>query len=196
VLDFIREEVAEHGTSPTYREIASKFSFRSPKAALDHVEALVRKGYLRVQRRRSRGIELLIGTENRGKCGVNVPFLGRISAGRATDTVEDRTGRIQIDSTLLKNSHGGPLFALHVRGESMIGRGIFEGDIVVAEANTLAQAGDVVVALIDQESTLKTLAQGSDGYFLKSENPRYPDLAPVTQMDIQGVVRSLIRKEI
>lgn len=196
VLDFIRSEVATHGTSPTYREIAAKFGYRSPKAAQDHVEALVKKGYLLVRHGRSRGIEVLTSPVDGGEGSVAVPLLGRIAAGRAADAVEDKVGQIQVDSTLLKDLHGGSFFALQVRGESMTGRGIFEGDIVVAEARAPAHVGDVVVALIDQESTLKTLAQGSDGFFLKSENPRYPDLAPVTQMDIQGVVRTLIRKVI
>ena len=76
----------------------------------------------------------------------------------------------------------------------MTGRGIHEGDIVVAEADVKPPIGAVVVALIDQESTLKTLANSDDGICLKAENPKYPDLVPVTQMVIQGVVRTLIRK--
>ncbi len=88
----------------------------------------------------------------------------------------------------------GRLFALHVTGDSMAGRGIYAGDIVVADADAPPRIGDIVVALIDQESTIKTLAQGKEGKYLKAENPRYPDLAPVIEMDIQGVVRTLIRK--
>jgi repressor LexA len=79
-------------------------------------------------------------------------------------------------------------------GDSMTGRGIHAGDIAVAEADAVANVGDVVVALIDRESTLKSLAKGATGFFLKSENPDYPDLFPATQMRIQGVVRTLIRK--
>ncbi len=76
----------------------------------------------------------------------------------------------------------------------MTGRGIYEGDIAVVEADAEPHIGNVVVALIDRESTLKTLAHGPDGGFLKAENQRYPDLLPVTEMTIQGVVRALIRK--
>ncbi len=76
----------------------------------------------------------------------------------------------------------------------MTGRGINDGDIAVAAADTPARIGDVVVALVDRESTLKSLAKGSHGVFLKSENPRYPDLFPVTQLTIQGVVHTIIRK--
>lgn len=76
----------------------------------------------------------------------------------------------------------------------MVGRGIYEGDIAVAEADAEPRIGDIVVALIDRENTLKTLAQGPDGSFLKAENQRYPDLLPVTELTIQGVVRALLRK--
>ncbi len=76
----------------------------------------------------------------------------------------------------------------------MTGRGICEDDIAIADADTEPTDGDVVVALIDSESTLKTLAQGPDGSFLKAENSRYPDLFPVAELTIQGVVCALIRK--
>jgi repressor LexA len=108
--------------------------------------------------------------------------------------IETSEGHIGIDRSLLAGLRGGSLFALRVAGDSMTGRGICEGDIAVAEADAPPRAGDVVVALIDQESTLKTMAQGPAGFFLKAENPRYPDLAPVTEMAIQGVVRVIIRR--
>lgn len=182
------------GNSPTYREIAAAFGFRSPKAAVDHVEALARKGYLRVHRRRSRGIEVLVRPADTGEGTIIVPLLGRIAAGRPTETVGERAESIHVDKTVLGTVPRGRLFALRVEGDSMTGRGIYEGDIAVAEANAETHSGDVVVALIDRESTLKTLAQGPDGGFLKAENQRYPDLLPVTEMTIQGVVRALIRK--
>jgi repressor LexA len=194
VLDFIQREVAVRGNSPTYREIAEAFGFRSPRAAVDHVEALARKGYLCVHRRRSRGIEVLMKPADTGENTFTVPFLGRIAAGSPTDAAEERAEPIRVDKTVLGTASKGPLFALRVVGDSMTGRGIYEGDIAVAEADVKPRIGDVVVALIDRESTLKTLAQGLDGGFLKAENPRYPDLLPVTEMTIQGVVRTLIRK--
>ena len=194
MLDYVHGKVAAHGTSPTYREIAEEFGFRSPKAAVDHVEALARKGYLRVHRGRARGIEVLVSQGGGEEGAVTIPLLGKIAAGRSTETVEDWSGQIQVDKTVLKDVLGRPLFALHVTGDSMTGRGIIEGDIVVAEADAPSRVGDVVVALIDRESTLKSLAQGPDGFLLKSENPRYPDLVPAAHMVIQGVVRALIRK--
>lgn len=194
VLDFICREVAARGSAPTYREIASEFGFHSTKAAVDHVAALARKGYLRVHRGRSRGIEVLIGPPSDEEDSVAVPLLGRIAAGCATEATEDWAGRVRIDKAVLGRASRGRLFALRVTGDSMTGRGIHPGDIAVAESDAAPHIGDVVVALIDQESTLKSLAKGAKGFFLKSENPGYPDLFPVTQMTIQGVVRALIRK--
>ena len=196
VLDFIRHAVAVRGGAPTYREIAAEFGFHSTKAAVDHVAALVRRGYLRVHRGRSRGIEVLVSPAEQEEDTVAVPLLGRIAAGRASEEAETWAGRVRVDKALLGTASRRRLFALQVTGDSMIGRGIHEGDIAVAEADAAPHTGDVVVALIDQESTLKSLAYGANGNFLKSENPCYPDLFPVDQMTIQGVVRALIRKVI
>ena len=182
------------GNSPTYREIAVAFGFRSPRAAVDHVEALARKGYLRVHRHRARGIEVLVKSSDMAENTITVPLLGRIAAGRPTEASEEATAPIRVDKTVLGKASRGRLFALRVEGDSMVGRGIYEGDIAVAEADAEPRIGDIVVALIDRENTLKTLAQGTDGSFLKAENQRYPDLLPVTELTIQGVVRALIRK--
>lgn len=194
VLEFIRGEIATHGSAPTYREIAAKFKWKSPKAAVDHVERLAVNGYVRLHRGRSRGIEVLVGQENPQEHTVSVPVRGTIAAGLATDASEIWAGRIQVDRSLIGKVAEESLFALCVRGDSMTGRGINEGDIAVAAADVPPRTGDIVVALIDGGSTLKTLATGSGGAFLKSENPFYPDLFPITELTIQGVVRALIRK--
>jgi repressor LexA len=194
ILEYIRREITSCGGSPTYRQIATAFGFRSPKAAVDHIEALARKGYLRVHRGRSRGIEVLVSRADREEDIVAIPLLGRIAAGRPTDVAEDWAEPLRVDKTMLGRVSRGLLFALRVTGDSMTGRGIYEGDIAVAEAEATPRIGDIVVALIDNESTLKSLARNVDGVFLKSENPSYPNLFPVTQMTIQGVVRALVRK--
>jgi len=194
VLKYIRHQVATSGSAPTYREIAAQFRWQSPKAAVDHVDRLARDGYLRVHRRRSRGIEVLDVQGDSEQVAVSVPILGTIAAGRATEETETWTGRVLVDKAILGPAVRARLFAVRVSGDSMIGRGINHGDIAVAAADAPPHIGDVVVALIDRESTLKTLAKGAMGMFLKSENPRYPDLFPATQLTIQGVVCTLIRK--
>lgn len=193
VLTYVREAVA-HGTAPTYREIATRFGWSSTKAAVDHVDRLAKKGFLHVHRGRARGIEVL-DSESKGHKGVvPVPVQGSIAAGRAIEATETRAGRVLVDRELLGRAASDRLFAVRVRGDSMSGRGIHDGDIAIADADADAKVGDVVVALIDNESTIKTLAQGREGSYLKAENPRYPDLFPVAQLRIQGVVRTLIRR--
>jgi repressor LexA len=194
VLDFVGGTISEHGTSPTYREITAEFGFRSPKAAVDHIESLARKGYVRIHRGRSRGIELLVAKDQTTEGTVSIPVRGTVAAGKAIDETETPSGQLQVDRTMVGRVHCDRLFALRVSGDSMTGRGIQDGDIVVAESGSTPQTGDVVVALIDQENSLKTLAHGPNGMFLRAENPRYPDLFPVAQLTIQGVVRTLIRK--
>ena len=194
VLAYVRQEIATHGSAPTYREIAAKFGWKSPKAAVDHVDRLARKGCLRVRRRRARGIEVLDTQREMENAFVSVPMRGTISAGRATEEADAVEGAVMVDRAMLGPASRGHLFAVRVRGDSMTGRGIYEGDIAIAQADTKARSGEVVVALIDNESTLKTLAQGPHGRFLKAENQRYPDLFPVSDLTIQGVVRALIRR--
>jgi repressor LexA len=194
VLAFLRREVATRGSAPTYREIAAEFGWKSPKAAVDHVARLARKGYLRVHRGRARGIEVLDAPANVAETVVPVPIRGSIAAGLATEASEDWAGRVLVDKAMLGRAGRGRLFAVRVTGDSMTGRGINEGDIAIAQAEANPHDGDIVVALIDNESTLKTLAQGPHGSFLKAENSRYPDLFPVAELTIQGVVRALIRK--
>ena len=101
---------------------------------------------------------------------------------------------IAVDKEMLGRSAGHRLFALKVTGDSMKGRGIHDGDWVIADSEVSQHEGDVVVALIDGESTLKTLAVVKRCYFLKAENLDYPDLIPLAEMAIQGVVKVILRR--
>ena len=195
VLEYIQAETDARQRPPTVREICAHLKLSSPGTVHDHLAALERAGWIERGRCQARSIRLLRRLAPMPSPGqIAVPLLGRIAAGRSVDTVEDRSGHIRVDRSLLGGTRGGLLFAIHVTGDSMSGRGICEGDIAVAEAGVPPRVGDIVVALIDRENTLKTMAQGPKGCFLKAENPRYPDLVPVTEMAIQGVVRVLIRR--
>lgn len=194
ILDFIRTEISSGGSAPTYREIANAFGFASPNAAFDHVRALEAKGYLRSRPRRSRGINLLVSSGIPDGETVAVPLLGRIPAGGPDERHQSGTTRLMVDRGVLGGKEDGRLFALRVDGDSMVGRGIFDGDIAVAEAGVSARDGDVVVALIDRQSTLKSLARRGGRHYLRAENPRYPDLIPYSDLAIQGVVRTVIRR--
>jgi len=179
---------------PTYREIAERFNWNSPKAAVDHVRGLVKAGYVRVAPGKARGIELLRAPASNDGAIVSVPLLGLVPAGAATDHEELRERTIAVDQFSVGGRSVSRLFAVRVYGDSMTGLGILDGDTVVAERDAEPSEGEVVVALIDGGSTVKTLRRQKGRFYLKAENPAYPDLVPTSEMSIQGVVRTLIRK--
>ncbi len=192
VLEFINQFSRQNGGSPTYREIAHHFKFRGPKAATDHVSALERKGYVRRRKGRARGIEVLISDDIPGV--IPVPILGAIRAGAPEEQSEDARGILAVDQTVLGNCWRHRLFAIQISGGSMEGRGIHDGDWVVADADDVPREGDIVVALIDGKNTLKTLAKRKQRFFLKAENPKHSDLIPEQELSVQGVVRAVIRQ--
>ena len=194
IIDFLQELRRKGKNLPTYREIADHFGLKSPKAAADHVCALEKKGYVRRRKGRSRGIELLFSEKPSANGAISVPLLGNIPAGYPETKSEYQHGTLAVDPTILGGSTGHRLFALQVNGESMTGRGIHEGDWVVADADVSPKDGDVVVALIDGENTLKTLAGKKNDFYLKAESPFHTDLIPTNEMGIQGVVRAVLRR--
>lgn len=194
ILEFLREFRREEGSSPTYREIARHFGFKSPTAAADHVRALEKKGYVRRHVGRARGIELLDSEKTAANKIIFVPLLGNIPAGCPEEQTEHWRGTLAVDQTILGGSANHRLFALRVNGESMVERGIHEGDWVVADSDTPPQEGHVVVALIDGKNTLKTLAKQKGRFFLKAESPNHSDWIPVEEMVVQGSVRAILRR--
>jgi repressor LexA len=194
ILDFLHEFRRKEKIVPTYREIADKFGFKSTKAATDHVCALEKKGYLRRHSGRSRGIELLTSAPLSAPKAIGVPILGDIPAGYPERRDEHMNGTLAVDSSILGGAAHHRLFALQVKGDSMEDRGIFEGDWVVADAEATPREKDVVVALIDGENTLKTLAKKQGHFFLKAESPNYQDWIPANELVIQGVAKAIIRR--
>lgn len=193
ILDFIRQQ-QESGVSPTLREIAERFGFRSMTASADHVRALRKKGFLAHEPRRARAHRILSPLDAFRSTTLDIPVYGSIPAGFATDAVEEPIGCVSVDArTLGINSKEG-LFALRVRGDSMIGRHIVDGDCVILDRNRPPRPGDVVAALIDQESTLKTFAFERGRPVLQAENPLYPTLVPAENLAIQGVMVGLVRR--
>ena len=125
---------------------------------------------------------------------VDIPLLGSIPAGFADDRKQEAKGCVSIDIETLGIKPTPRTFALEVRGESMIGKCILDGDLVVLEHGMTPRSGDVVAALIDNESTLKTFQLNRGKPFLRAENPKFPDLIPAQELVIQGVMVALIRK--
>jgi repressor LexA len=202
VLAFIRQTIDRGGLAPTLREIAAHFRFRSVKAAADHVTALRRKGALTGTPRRARSLRITDRANGGwatvralGRQVARLPVYGSIPAGPAQDRRQEARGCVAVDLETLGIRPTPRTFALEVRGDSMIGRHIIEGDLVVLEHGKAPRSGDVVAALIDNESTLKTFVQErGQPPCLKAENPRYPKLHPAAELVIQGVMVGLIRK--
>ncbi|MGP8198326.1 MAG: transcriptional repressor LexA [Limisphaerales bacterium] len=194
VLDFIQNEVQAGRPTPTLREIARRFGFRSHRAAACHLEALKRKGHLESERGKARSLRLTSPLARLRRQIMDIPLFGSIPAGLAQNREQEAEGCISVDVQSIGFTPTRNTFALRVTGDSMIGRHICDGDIVVLEHGPEPRSGQVVAALIDRKSTLKTFVLKNGKPFLKAENPRYPDLVPSDDLMIQGVFKALLRK--
>lgn len=191
ILDFIRDQQRTRGVTPSTTEIQAHFGFASPNAVASHLSALERKGAL--QRESNKARSLVLADTYRDRPMVEIPIYGSIPAGLPADQRQEADGCISVDVETLRLPKGARVFALKVRGDSMIGAGILSGDIVVMEFRGEAKNGDVVAALIDGETTLKRYVTQRGKAFLKAENPRYPNLIPAQELVIQGVQVALLR---
>ena len=190
VLHFIEREQREKGVTPSTREIQNHFRFASQTSVMQYIVALEKKGFL--QRHAGKARALITPIQ---KVRIHdVPIYGQIPAGMASLTEQDVEGHVSLDaySANVSKTHG--TFALRVRGDSMIGAHILDGDVVILEQSREVHNGDIVAALIDGETTLKRYVIDHGRPYLKAENPRYPDLIPARELKIQGVMVSLVRK--
>ena len=190
VLDFIQREQRDTGLTQSTREIQSHFRFASQTSVMQYIAALERKGFL--QRHAGKARALI--TPVKKVCITDVPIYGQIPAGMSTLTEQDIEGHVSLDthSANVSKNHG--TFALRVRGDSMIGAHILDGDVVILEQSKEVHNGDIVAALIDGETTLKRYVVDHGRPYLKAENSRYPNLIPARELKIQGVMVSLVRK--
>jgi repressor LexA len=190
ILHFIQREQREKGVTPSTREIQSHFRFASQTSVMQYIAALEKKGFLERQAGKARALITPIQ-----KVRIHdVPIYGQIPAGMATMTEQDVEGHVSLDAQSANVSKNHGTFALRVRGDSMIGAHILDGDLVILEQSKDVHNGDIVAALIDGETTLKRYVVDRGRPYLKAENPRYPNLIPARELKIQGVVVSLVRK--
>jgi repressor LexA len=186
VLLFLEDRSEKGEPPPTYREICTRFGYKSPKAAFDHVAALIKKGFLTREKGIARGLQVV-------RKSTGIPLLGRIAAGLPDEALTTPDQRLNVDPAFYGIRDRSRAFALCVTGDSMIGRQIFEGDIVLLEHPADPRDGDIVAALIDNESTLKTLVHKEGKVWLRAENPLFRELIPALDLQVQGVVRAVIR---
>lgn len=195
VLDYILKYRRANGCSPSIPEIQRHFDLRSPNGVAGHLNALEAKGVIRRADRGSRQIDIP-GEVFEEVAGIyRIPVYGSIPAGspqmREGAPAE---GCASVDETALGFKPREGCFALRVRGDSMRDAGILNGDMVVVQPTPSPRDGQIVAALIDGECTLKRLVRMKGRWFLKAENPAYPELHPREALVIQGVVRTVIRK--
>lgn len=191
VLQFIREHIASRGHPPTIREIGSRFQIRSTNGVRSHIAALIKKGFLKKQGLISRGLELTQSVANQvGR----IPIVGTVQAGVPIDAVENIEGELALDLSFLP---AGDSFVLRVDGDSMKNAGIYNGDMVLVRKQTVAHAGDIVVALINNEATVKRYFPEGRQVRLQPEND---DFEPIIvnrssgEFRLAGKVVGLLRR--
>ncbi|HWS14442.1 MAG TPA: transcriptional repressor LexA [Rhodocyclaceae bacterium] len=185
VLQLIRDTVESSGYPPTRAEIAQVFGFRSANAAEDHLRALARKGLIEIEEGRARGIRL--------REALGIPLIGRVAAGQPILAEAHVQGRYQIDPGLFKPRAD---FLLKVRGLSMIEAGILEGDLLAVHRTAEARSGQIVVARIGDEVTVKRLKRRGGTLELLPENPDFAPIVVDPRRDafaIEGIAVGLIR---
>ncbi|MCE9588750.1 MAG: transcriptional repressor LexA [Verrucomicrobia bacterium] len=193
ILSFIRDCAEERGGIPSVREIMARFGFSSPATVASHLDLMEKKGAIRREAGRSRNIILPDRELRKSRPELlEVPLYGMIPAGIPEGQEQEVDRCITVDPETIKIPRNAKTFALEVRGDSMIGAGILDRDVVILE-HTEPRNRDIVAALIDGEVTLKRYLVEGGVPFLRAENPLYPDLIPARELLIQGVFRALIR---
>ncbi len=186
VLDFIEKYLGKYGRSPTYQEIQQNFELKAKSTVHDYVSALKVKGYLHQKGRQWNGLQL-VQTSN------TIPLLGKVAAGRPIQYLKFGEA-LQVPDDMLKGR--GQFFALQVLGDSMIEEGILEDDYVVVRKQDHADNGQIVVAHIDNEATIKYFYKRKSHVELHSANEKYKPIhiKEHQHFRIEGVFRGLIRK--
>lgn len=186
ILSYIEKYIDKHDYAPSYREIAEHFGLSSVATVAGYIQTLKEKGYLETAENMARSLQLTPKFDERTFA---VPLLGSIAAGEPIEAI-----RTEETIDVPADMRGANIFALKVRGDSMIGDGIFDGDYVIVERIQVPSNGDIVVSLIDGDSvTLKRFYREKDHIRLQPTNSNY-DPIRVKKVTIQGRVKGIIRK--
>ena len=194
IVEFIQHSQERTGLAPTQQEIASQFDFRSTNTVREHLRLIRRKGWLAASAGKARALRVISPLHRWRRRVLDIPVFGTIPAGPPQERTQAAKGCVSIDIGTLNFKPTPRTFALEVRGDSMVGKHVVDGDLVVLEHGATPKPGDVVAALIDGECTLKTFLLRGTKPYLKAENPKYPDLIPAHELVIQGVLKLVIRR--
>jgi len=217
LLLYIHERIKETGVSPSFDEMKEALDLASKSGIHRLITALEERGFLRRLPHRARALEVLklpdsaapaappkgrsafrpsvvndTGASRGGDAAMGIPILGRIAAGAPIEALQNEIGRVAPPPDLLGDDH----FALEVKGDSMIGAGILDGDVVIIRRSEHADSGDIVVALIDnEEATLKRLRKRGNSIALEAANPAYETrIFGPDRVRIQGKLVAMIRR--
>ena len=193
VLRFIADYARENACPPSFREIGAGCGGIKSSTVAYYIKVLTKKGILRQRSSKARGLKLAASSAVCGLVGLGTrgyPILGRIPAGKPNLIAEEIEDTLWLDERLCRSREA---YLLRIKGDSMIGAGVFHGDLVIVRAQRTAAPGDIVVARTsDGEGTVKTLRQKGQTYCLAAENPKYALIDP--PFDVVGKVMGVIRR--
>ena len=194
ILNFIQDYVDFNGFPPTYREIGKKFNIASTFGVKRHIDALIKKGFLNSANNLSRTLSLVINNnpiqKNPDKSVVlEIPVVGRVAAGQPVLAQENIEGHLSIDKSMIGNKT--ECFGLKVRGDSMINAGIMEGDLVIVSPQKNASNGDIIVALLGDDATMKRFMVENGKILLVPENDNYEPI-PVNNTEEFSIIGKVI----
>ena len=200
IYEYIKKYSKENHMPPTVREIGNHFEISSTNGVRSILAALIKKGYINRSPRLSRGIEIINTKEDESapkevaSNTIEIPIVGRVAAGTPILAVQNLEGTVTIDRDFL--ACRSDVFALRVKGDSMINAGIFDGDLIFARQQKTADLGEIVVAQIDNEATVKYYHPSSDHVELRPANPKYKPIIVNDKKDfsIAGRVIGVMRK--
>lgn len=201
ILDFIKQFTLESGYPPTLREIGKQFQISSTFGVKRHLEALVKKGFINIESNASRGISMirqdsddnLSGKWTDERAFIKIPVIGRVAAGIPINAVENHEGSLIVDPSFLRKAEDA--FALRVKGDSMINAGINDRDLVIVSPNEQAKNGDIIVAMLNDEATVKRFEVINNQIRLIAENNAYQPIEVNKQDDFKvvGKVKGVVR---
>ena len=191
ILEYMKEEILSKGYPPSVREICSAVHLKSTSSVHAHLETLEKNGYIRRDPTKPRAIEIVDDSFNLTRRElVNVPILGDVAAGQPLLAIDNIMGYFPLSPEFVNNKQ---TFMLHVKGESMINAGIFNGVLLVVEQTSVARNGEIIVALIDDSATVKTFYKEKDHIRLQPENDAMDPII-VKDVTILGRVIGLYRQ--
>ena len=185
ILDYISQYTAQQGYPPSVREICAEVGLSSPSTVHSHLKRLREMGYLEKDDHKTRALSVRGGAAMVGR----VPILGKVTAGMPILAVEEVEGYVPYEGACKYGEH----FALRISGESMIGAGIMDGDLIIVRKDSTARWGQIDVALIEDEATCKRLLLQDGEVWLMPENPAYPPIDG-SECSILGVVVAVYRE--